>query len=81
MTTELILAVGSAGLLAAISFRYLVETVIRINRELQATLQNSQTERNHFLAQLAASQTELDKCREEIQTIKYPDPSPEKILG
>ncbi|MCB9438420.1 MAG: hypothetical protein H6673_15700 [Anaerolineales bacterium] len=42
--TEVIIAVGAAGLLAALAFRYLIETVIKLNNELQETI----TERHRF---------------------------------
>lgn len=76
LTTELIVAVGAAALLAAVTFRYLVDTVVRLNRELQATLQHCQTEREYFLAKLDASESKLEECREKIHTIKIAGPQP-----
>lgn len=80
ISAELIGAVAGAALLAALAFRYLVQSVIRLNEQLQeaiderlASEEERQTLRQKVVNlefQVASLQSRLDEQAREIQSLQ-----------
>jgi len=80
MGAGIIAAVGGAALLAAMAFRQMVSTVMKLNDELQETIQErraSETQRDalqvkvtELETQLTIMQARLEAQAQEIQTLR-----------
>jgi hypothetical protein len=73
INTALVAAIGGAGLLAALAFRQLVETVIRLNDELQEAIRDRQAnaaEREILNAKITLLERQLAEQQEEIRLLK-----------
>lgn len=67
MDSEIILALSATGLLAALMFRSLISSMIKINDELQETIQSRAiTEDKNF-----ALQSEIQELKTEIADLKH----------
>ncbi len=67
LSAGLIIAVSGAALLAALAFRSLVESVIKLNRELQETLRERQQDdlqRETLQSRISELERELAICKE-----------------
>lgn len=70
LSAGLIVAVGGAALFAALAFRSLVESVIKLNRELQETVRERQQdddERETLKSRISELEHELAICKEFIE--------------
>jgi hypothetical protein len=70
LSAGLIIAVGGAALFAALAFRSLVESVIKLNRELQETIRERQQdddERETLKDRIGELEHELAICKEFIE--------------
>lgn len=66
LSAGLIIAVGGAALFAALAFRSLVESVIKLNRELQESIRERQQddlEREALKDQISQLKDDLEHCR------------------
>ncbi len=73
LSAGLILAIGGAGLLAALAFRYLIETVIRLNNELQETIQERHDYHKNceqFMAKVGDLEMQITQQSAEIQQLQ-----------
>ena len=74
ISTALIAAVGAAALLAALAFRNIIETVIRLNDELQEGIQErhaNEREREALRERITVLETQLAAHVEEIRQLKH----------
>jgi Sec-independent protein translocase protein TatA len=70
LSAGLIIAVGGAALFAALAFRSLMESVIKLNRELQETVRERQQdddERETLKSRISELERELAICKEFIE--------------
>ncbi len=73
LSAGIILAIGGAGLLAALAFRYLIETVIRLNNKLQETIQERHEYHKNceqFMAKMGDMEIQIARQSAEIQQLQ-----------
>lgn len=74
LTAGLILAVGGAGLLAALAFRQLIDSVIKLNTELQNTVHDRQTieaEREQLRDRVAILEDQIAALEAKITALEF----------
>lgn len=72
-STEIIAAIGAAALLAAMAFRYLIDSVIKINNELQDSLADRhavEEERVALMFRISELEARINAQEAEIQSLQ-----------
>lgn len=69
LSAALIIAIAGAAMFAALAFRYLADTVVKLNQELQAILAErrlDEIQRKALQDQIEKLEDDLDACRQKI---------------